>query len=228
MCGSDTFSVTARGSPSSVRVTGGCLGCRPAGTPSDLPTHAWCDEQLNTQDFPLGVRIGWQPHSSENHQPQPFWVIPFTAPAFSGSQQDVWRRRHGLESQAAPRGVREGGGRGFASLLHCVTSGTSLSLCPHCHSPWCRQPLSPGGQGDQWVTYSRTLHGPGTTVHLIIPNKTICAHLKVSSRKALRENIQQHRVSDTNWFSFRSICFVLLCWITEELHIAQDFIFFPQ
>lgn len=109
----DTFSVPARGSPSSLRVTGGCQGCR---IPAELPaTITSCDDQL-TQDFPLVLSTGWQSHSSENHQgsrelPQPFWLI--TASPSPVSQQDVWRRRCSLESQGRTQGSQAGGDRGY-------------------------------------------------------------------------------------------------------------------
>lgn len=73
--------------------------------------------------------------------------------------------------------------------------------------------------------------GQAITFHLILLNQIICVCQKCLFQKgfwALSENIQPRSISHMNLFSFRSVCCFLLCWITEELSMAQYFIFLPQ
>lgn len=58
--------------------------------------------------------------------------------------------------------------------------------------------------------------GWAVTFHLIFLNQITYVCQKCSFQKgfwAMSEDIQRHRVSHTNLFSFRSICCFLLCWI---------------
>lgn len=144
-----------------------------------------------------------------------------------------------MERQSRTAQGRRGqsGDRGFAFLLHRGTSGNSLNLCLHSHSLvaqlWdsslrCGQPQSTLGD----VTSRGIMRSPtptfcgGQAFDLIILNQIICVCQKCLFQKgfrALSENIQQHRISHANLFSFRSVCCVLLCWIIEELSVAQYF-----